>query len=142
VYLAGTVAIAPQNTEMLISYDTEAYDSGTVWTVANPSRLIAPSTGYYQVHAGISFNGNSDSATRQIRVRKNAGGSAAGGSAVALASCAPIPTAALTHLRTQAIVQMTAGDYLEVFVLQNSSASLASNSITQQMAFSLTKIAS
>lgn len=118
---AGGVTITT-GTETLVTFDTEIYDTSAYHdNSTNPSRFIAPTTGYYLFVA--SANWQADAAgIRYIHVQKNAAGSSSGGTGCGQSWSAPAASGPTIH-QVSGVVQMTAGDYLELFVYQSTGGS-------------------
>lgn len=122
----NSAAISPVTaTWTLHTWDTELYDSDTMHsTVTNTSRLKATTVGNYDTKVQIEFTANA-TGYRAVQVRKNAAGSAAGGTRVGWAFVSAVTAAAATTVPIDKDVPMTAGDYLEIFIWQSSGAGLA-----------------
>ncbi len=89
-----------------ITYDSEVYDVGGYHAGGNPTRLVAPSTGYYELAAGIWYA--TTSGTNYILVDKNHAGAFIRGGATAWNA-----GSSGVFFRTPPTL-LTAGDYLEV----------------------------
>lgn len=95
-------------------YDTDAMHS----TTSNNTRIIATAAGLYLVTCEMYATDASAVETLHVQVRKNAAGSATGGTFVAQSSNAFSSNAVvLTGAQCQTMVRLAANDYLEVFVL-------------------------
>ncbi len=127
VFNSTTYTIASSAVFTLLSWDSEVYDTDTMHsTVTNTSRLVATTAGLYSHTTSIFFAANA-TGQRAIEVRKNAAGSNSGGTLIVQSNSGAAATgAASMSVSTTTDVQMTAGDYLEVFVYQSSGGSLAS----------------
>lgn len=112
------------NTVTLITFDSELYDTDSMHsTSTNTSRLVVNTTGLYTVNIGITYASNATS-WRYLHVRKNSGGSGAGGTSVYQSFFSGLATSNNNTTATFDI-SLTAGDYLEVFGSQNSGGNLA-----------------
>ena len=124
IYQTATTSMATSGSSQLILFDTEAYDTDTMHsTSTNTSRVTATTTGLYLVTAALGFAANT-TGYRLAQIRKNSAGAVGSGTRVAIASASAVPTGA-TSLSFSAYVQLTAGDYVEMFGLQNSGGALA-----------------
>lgn len=140
VYDGTGVACADSTwTLMTFSTQTSVSSSSVHSTSTNPSRLIVPTgqTGLYSVRASVTFPTNG-TGVRRIQIRKNAGGSATGGT---LIGTTHIPTLTTSGAATTVVygrdAYLTAADYVEVFVLQNSGGSLTTTTAEAYTSFSI-----
>lgn len=111
-------------TSTLVLFDTEVYDTDNLHSTASlTSRIVATTTGLYSVHAQVVIPANA-TGVRYAEIRKNAAGSNSGGTSINLSrqfsASASVPSIVALALD----VQMTAGDYLELFAVQNSGGAL------------------
>lgn len=74
LYLSSN-PILTNNIDTPISWDKAAFQTGTIWSAANPSRLTAPATGRYLVFVVLEWRSNSN-ALRNLSILRNAGGAA------------------------------------------------------------------
>jgi hypothetical protein len=111
-------------TQTLVAWDAETYDSDALHSVvSNTSRLSAVGTGLYDFRCSLSFTSNA-TGLRQLMVRKNAAGATGGGTQVWIGTFSAL--AINSNAVTVALdVQLTSGDYLEVFAYQSSGGSLS-----------------
>jgi hypothetical protein len=111
------------STHTLIGWDAESEDQYAMHdTASNNSRLIAQVDGRYRIRSQLSFASNTTGG-RQGQIRKNAAGSAVGGSLiqhVGVQAAAGGHTSVLLDTETD----MLAGDYLEIFGWQSSGGNL------------------
>lgn len=56
-------------TATAISYDTEVFDISNCWSNSNPTRLVAPVTGYYMVGGGWAMTSGSNTAASRLIVQ-------------------------------------------------------------------------
>jgi len=118
----GVTTVLPLNAEL---YDTDTCHDNTT----NPTRLVAQTPGKYTISGGLAYAVNT-TGDRTVTCRKNAAGSAAGGTIVSAGrSPATSSGATIANLPTVEIT-MAAGDYIELFGLQNSGGNLATNANT------------
>jgi hypothetical protein len=121
VYDAATQSI-PNSAWTLLTYSAEHYDTSNYHSTAvNTSRLVAPVTGYYLCRASANFAA-SGTGYRALAICKNSAGVAGtsfGG------DFRPAATGTITLLNVSTTLYLVAGDYLEVFVNQNSGGALA-----------------
>lgn len=92
--------------------DTDSFHDNST----NPSRLTAPVTGYYIVEGGVEFASNA-TGRRAVQIRKN-------GSVFYASLMVDACSSDATLLPVSAIVQLNAGDYVEIMVFQNSGGAL------------------
>jgi hypothetical protein len=109
-----------------VNYGAEAYDShGSHSTVTNSSRVAAPEDGAYLVMVSVEFEANA-TGSRRIRVKKNAAGSEPSGTLLKAKTVNAVTGAGNeTTLDAAFDVQLTAGEYLEVFAHQTSGGPLS-----------------
>lgn len=94
-------------------------------TSVNTSRLIASVDGVYQCQWMGGFPANA-AGRRVAQVRKNAAGSNVGGTQLWSPSGAPAPSSQ-TQMGGADDVLLTAGEYVELFMLQNSGSGLTND---------------
>ena len=124
LHQTSTTSMATSGSSQLILFDTEAYDTDTMHsTSVNTSRITSAATGLYLITASLSCASNS-TGYRLMQIRKNAAGAVGSGTRVAAMSV-PAVNGATTILQASAFVQLTSGDYVEMFGLQNSGGALA-----------------
>lgn len=104
-------------TETALSFDTEDRDDNGYWTVSNPTRLTAPATGWYVVHAGTRWGSTSGGFVRTLYLRIN------GTTGVEGARSDLSVGTANNAQSVSGIVYLTAGDYVEAIVYQDSGSS-------------------
>lgn len=113
----------PNATSTLVTWDTEDEDTDSMHsTVTNTSRLVCNTAGALLVTASARFA--SGAGNFLIDVRKNAAGSATGGTSVLANS---FPLASVTGnggTVTKRIPGFIVTDYVEMFVLQNTGGAL------------------
>lgn len=111
----------------VMSFDgTEVYDThGMHSSVTNPSRIIAQHDGLFNFIIRLAWANNS-TGRRRIMLRKNAAGSAVGGTAIGTWSGTPVSGVVSSVVAIQDIPLVT-GDYIEVFAEQTSGGALAVN---------------
>lgn len=116
---AGTSGTAAQ-----VLWDSELFDTDSMHsTSVNTSRVTATTAGLYDVKTSCYWVANA-TGYRQIEIRKNSAGSAAGGTQIAQFRAATSPTSS-AWVGGDVDVSLLAGDYLECFVTQTSGGSLA-----------------
>jgi len=143
---SGTSGVAcSDNTWTLMTFDTSnGFGTNTDYVnwLANNARLTAPTNyaGLYSVRACVTFPANS-TGVRRIQVRKNSAGSATGGTLIGTTHIPALTTAsAATTVVYGRDAYLSAGDYVEVFVLQNSGGSLTTTTAEAYTSFSIAKI--
>lgn len=110
----------------LVTLHTTEFDTDTI--VTSTTRFTVKTAGRYLIAATATFSANG-TGSRYVTVRKNAAGSPTGGTVIASGASAPSAGSSTTvslpaNLRTQLAVN----DTLEVFVFQDSGATLTLNS--------------
>jgi hypothetical protein len=141
---SGTGVACSDNTWTLMTFNTQVNFSTTAILMAtnwdaNKSRLGAQTgqTGLYSINASVTFPTNA-TGVRRIQVRKNAAGSATGGTLIGTTHIPALTTSgAATTVVYGRDAYLTAGDYVEVFVLQNSGGSLTTTTAEAYTSFSL-----
>jgi len=141
---SGTGVACADNTWTLMTFNTQVNFSDTATLMAfnwdaNKSRLGAQTgqTGLYSINASVTFPTNA-TGVRRIQVRKNAAGSATGGTLIGTTHIPALTTSgAATTVVYGRDAYLTAGDYVEVFVLQNSGGSLTTTTAEAYTSFSL-----
>lgn len=102
-----------------VTWDTEAYDTDAMHNPAsNNTRLVATTSGLYTMKSVIGFTGNA-TGIRGLQVRKNAAGNVASGTQMDGLTNETSLTANNATVEWLGEVQMSVGDYLEVFAFQN-----------------------
>lgn len=144
---SGTGVACTDSTWTLVPFDNLGNYSSTFggvvgYWVSNQSRLRAPTgeTGLYSINASVTFPFNA-TGIRRIQIRKNAAGSATGGT---LIGTTHIPTVTTSAVQTTVVygrdAYLTADDYVEVFVLQNSGGSLTTVLYEPYTSFSINRV--
>jgi hypothetical protein len=114
------------STALLVPLDAEVSDNDTMHNNAtNPSRVVFTTSGRYLVVASIQY-GPSAAGKRTVQLRRNAAGSATGGS-LQVDYVFPGVTGVTTPTQpiVTAIFRFNAGDYIEMFAYQDSGGTLA-----------------
>lgn len=114
VYRSTSQSI-PNNTGTAISFDTETRDDNACYDSGNPTRLVAPVTGWYIIGTHVTF-ATAASGKRVVDVRLN-------GVTYAASQYADSDNEA-ADINVNVVYYMTAAEYAEVTVYQNSGASL------------------
>lgn len=100
----------------IITWDSELWDTAGMHNSSFLSRITAPVDGLYEVHATLAWGSNA-TGYRSIEVLRN-------GTPVLRTRVQALATAVAVSAPTSGLVQMTAGQYLEVQQLQNSGSPL------------------
>lgn len=110
----------------LLGFDSEDYDTdGMHSTSTNTSRITVQTSGYYMVASQVRTNNSGISGTgRQSSVCKNTGGTFNVSNEVAHDARTNASGGDIVLATPVAIVQMTAGDYFELFAWQNEGSSV------------------
>jgi hypothetical protein len=98
----------------------EEWDAGGMHSLTlNTSRFIAPIDGIYQVSGTIEWRASTGGIQRYVSIRRN------GSTEVSVSQVSPVKsTVQFTSQVISGQVKLTAGQYIEAFVLQDSGASL------------------
>lgn len=133
-YQAGSAQSIPNNSYTAISFDTNAYDVGSVHsTSVNPTRFTAPSTGLYILSCSIQIFPNA-TGQRVLLWKKN-------GATDLAYSIAPATASSGGNILPNTVVQqLTAGDYVEIFVYQDSGGALSLGNSLSTCAAGITKL--
>lgn len=125
---AYTTAAVPCATGVstLVPMDTESWDTDSMHSSTNDSRITINTTGQYLVTFYGRFLSNA-TGYRQLNFRKNSAGNAAGGSTMSTIAVAAA-NGTLTFLTRTFELNCLAGDHFELFALQNSGVSLSLDS--------------
>lgn len=117
-----------------LTYSTETIDTdGYHSTSSNTSRLTIPQTGYYQVTAAAEFGANG-TGIRQVAIVKNGTSTLGAGRQQAVTS-----GGLNTLVECSRLLYLTAGDYLEAHVYQDSGGSL-NVTTTEYQPFQITRL--
>ncbi len=105
------------NTETKLAFDSERYDTDSIHDPStNNSRLTCPASGRYAIFGTVRFASNA-TGHRYIFIRLNGGKALAVQSSLALSGI-------VTMLSISTIYDLTASDYVELWVYQNSGGAL------------------
>ena len=120
LYQTATTNMSTSGTASVILFDTEQYDTDSMHsTSSNTSRITCNAAGLYVVEATLGFAANA-TGFRRLDLRKNGGATP-----FAAVSHAAAPTLS-TGVSVTAEVQLSVGDYIEMFGTQTSGGALAS----------------
>ncbi|WP_432135141.1 hypothetical protein [Streptomyces sp. bgisy154] len=119
---AQSITSGADSSSNAISWDNVDLDSLSGWSGSQPTRWTAPSTGWWILAGGVSFEGNSGGQIRECVWYVNGGAISAGRSR-------PIPTTAISASGMTVIARtvprlLNAGDYVQLVAAQNSGSSL------------------
>jgi len=127
-YITGTPTVKGVVAEVTIANSLvtrlpvagEEWDAGGMHSITlNTSRFVAPIDGIYQVSGTIEWRASTGGTQRYVSVRRN------GSTEVSVSQVAPVKsTVQFTSQVISGQVKLTAGQYIEAFVLQDSGASL------------------
>lgn len=120
VYNNAVIAVA-NNTDVVLTFNSERYDTDTIHsTITNTSRLTCKTAGIYDIWAAVEFAGNA-TGIRYLSIRLN-------GTTYIARIGAPATSTIIHALNVSCHYSLTANDYLEALVYQNSGAALNVNS--------------
>lgn len=119
---AGTTVACANATPTLITWDAETYDNYAMHsTTTNTSRIVMPETGLYEVDIQVVLPTATYAAGSVMRVTLNAAGAYGGGTNLRTPDINQ--SGATNYAVLRFCRQFTAGDYIEVFISQDSGAS-------------------
>ncbi len=142
VYKSGNQTLTTA-TETLITFDSEELDSGDMHdTSSNTSRLVCRVPGIYLIFTSVTMANNS-AGGRYSMVRKNAAGSAVGGSLIGYGTdeVASINFGSIIAWGPR-LLKMVPGDYVELFAYQSSGGDLTLNGGASATIFGMFRIPS
>lgn len=113
-----------------LSFDTALVDTGALWSIAAPTKLIAPTTGAYLATASCQFGNALGVGNAFLTFLVNGTGSAHGYGPVALQTAGAVKLGC----NVSAILQLNAGDYIEAYVYQHSGSVLVVNGLASGQA--------
>jgi hypothetical protein len=105
--------------ETAVPWTTESFDTSSMWSDAQPTRLTAPRTGIYRVSATVAFDPNG-TGVRELQIIRN------GVSASILCFDRRAVSAAgeRSYAAVSCLLTLAQGDYIEALVRQTSGGSL------------------
>jgi hypothetical protein len=107
----------PSGASQVLSFSSERFDVGEMHDPSS-TRLRAPIAGVYIVTGNVSFSGSSNVGQRRLEIRRN-------GEAIVASVQVEATSSNQTHLAVTKVIQLAAGDYLELFAAQTSGGDLA-----------------
>lgn len=124
VYVSATVSIA-HNSSSTLAFDSERWDGNTMHsTSANTGRLTCQKAGKYLIFGNVQWAGNA-TGIRQTTIRLN------GTTSLAATTTATTGTQ-LVDQSVSTVMDLSASDYVELLVLQDSGGALDLNSDPDQ----------
>jgi len=119
VYRTTTQAI-PDTTATAVSFDAEEFDQGDLWLAGAPTKLTLPYSGVYSIVGYAEFEAAANTNERRIYIYSNG--------ASIIRQKYPIIGAAITvEMIATYVGRFAAGDYLELYVRQDSGGNLNVN---------------
>lgn len=121
-YRTSTQSISTA-TDTQVQFDTSSgatrsWDTDVFHDNGSPAQFAAPWDGYYQINAGVGFDGSSAGSLREVWIEANADG-------VKRAAIRELnPTTLDCYLTTSAVLYLTEGSYVRLMVRQNSGGNL------------------
>ena len=109
----------PSGAFTAITFDNELIDSSAMWAPSpNPTRIVAPVAGWYRLTGGISFGSNANGRRAAAWYVQGVG--------ISTTNVIFAPTAASTCAipATSPVVNLTAGQYVELRAFQDSSVAI------------------
>lgn len=123
-----TAQTVGNNTLTAVSFTTEAYDVGSLWTAGSPTRVTINETGTWVFTAHVGWSGGS--AKRYTYIRVNGTTTVAAGNTNGVNDPQSVAT----------VYRVTAGDYVECMVLQDSGGNLDTLTGLNGCSFTATRI--
>lgn len=117
-YKTGSQTLATA-TNTAVTFDAEEFDTGSIWSSSASTKFYAPTAGYYRFSYVCWWN-SSAAGLRRSWVYKNGSGTDYGWD-----QRPPVGAGDGAVTNGSDIVQMAAGDYLELYGMQNSGGNLA-----------------
>jgi hypothetical protein len=120
----------PNNTLATLAFDIEDFDTAALHdTAVNNTRLTAPISGVYQVSAGVAWDANA-TGFRELSLGVNGGCPGTPGQVGCAASSvvnAVSTGGGATHQTVSTLQKLSAGDFVEAVVQQQSGGNLSAN---------------
>lgn len=107
----------PTGSSQALTFNNERFDVGDVHDPGS-SRLQAPIAGVYVAAGNVNFSGVTGTGQRRIEIRRN-------GEVIVASVQVEATSVNQTHLAISKVIQLAAGDYLELLAFQNSGGDLA-----------------
>ena len=128
-YNNGGLTMTTSGTFYLVPLDAEVYevvqsgDAAMHDNTTNNSRIVARTSGKWRITASMEFTSNATGG-RTVELRKNAAGVQTSGTLILTQSQNAVSGTVTSVLVTGPKIPLTAGDYIEAFVRQQSGGSL------------------
>jgi len=117
LYLTADTGIS-NAADTAVTWQASAYNVGGMWSSGtNPTRVTVPTTGYYELNALLAYHFNSGGGSRRVSYRVN------GGTVTRLA-VRQATDEGQTYAFGSDVINLTAGDYLEILAFQDSTATV------------------
>ncbi len=113
---ATNLSLAVSGTIQVVPFSTVNVDRSGLWTVANPSRITVDKTGTYLISAQVEFAASA-TGDRELAIRKN-------GATNDLLKTGLKSATLANDLSLSGILQLAAGDYVELWANQTSGGAL------------------
>ncbi|MBE7439062.1 MAG: hypothetical protein HS115_11445 [Spirochaetales bacterium] len=104
-------------TFIAISFDLEIANTAGYWNNSNPTRLTAPSTGYYNLTCTVAFSPNA-TGDRAVGIQAPHAGQ------FAVSRVQAVTTGSVTSITTSAVHRFNTGQYAECYGAQSSGGNL------------------
>ena len=101
------------NTQTKMLFSNEVYDTGSNYDATN-SKFVAPSDGYYHIGSQIMWQNKSDTGSWQIQIRVNGTNSSPFN-----ANTGYYTQTGVSSSKINAVIQLSANDYVEIYSYQN-----------------------
>lgn len=126
--------VIPNGVDTAVIFSTEVYDTDNIFNVIAPTRLSANTDGKYIIQGQVQFT-SSDAGRRNIAIHKN-------GIGITIPIGRAIQeyvTGSFTLIQVTSVIDMVAGDFVELTAEQTSGAPLSISPSSQSTWFAMTK---
>lgn len=121
VYSSAAFSV-PNTTLTAVSFNTARFNNSTTWAGGSPTRLTAAATGVYMVTGHVHWASSAAGTYRHLSVRLNGSNRVAGQDRAGT-------TMTFRHSHVATIYRLSAGDYVELCVQQDSGGALNLESV-------------
>jgi len=143
-YASANISITTSGTWQRLSFDTNAYDNASMHsTVTNTWKVILPDTAVYHITGTCAFAASNVGNLRAVDVELNNSTTTQGsGTVLGLFREAPLVGSTITNVQVSFDYKATAGDFLSMFVQQDSGGALNANGGLNTTSLSAVRVSS